>query len=99
MGVLKKLRGEYNGTYYSLSNLDASTKQKLTQDHFLFKEGDRFLQAASACRFWPTGRGIFHNEDKTFLVWINEEDHLRIISMQRGGDLGTVYRRLVQGTH
>lgn len=34
------------------------------------------------------GRGIFHNKDKTFLVWCNEEDHLRIISMQNGGNVG-----------
>lgn len=54
-----------------------------------------FLQAANACRFWPTGRGIFHNDDKTFLVWANEEDHLRIISMQKGGDLKQVFKRLV----
>lgn len=27
--------------------------------------------------------------------WCNEEDHLRIISMQMGGDLGQVYKRLV----
>lgn len=46
-------------------------------------------------RFWPSGRGIYHNDNKTFLVWCNEEDHLRIISMQKGGDLGEVYRRLV----
>jgi ATP:guanido phosphotransferase, C-terminal catalytic domain len=31
---------------------------------------------------WPDGRGIFHNKDKTFLVWVNEEDHMRCISMQ-----------------
>jgi creatine kinase len=29
------------------------------------------------------------------LVWCNEEDHLRIISMQKGGDLKAVYARLV----
>ena len=28
------------------------------------QEGDRFLQTANACRFWPTGRGIFHNTAK-----------------------------------
>ena len=55
----------------------------------------RFLQAAQACRFWPDGRGIFHNDNKTFLVWVNEEDHLRIISMQKGGDLLTIYKRLI----
>lgn len=36
------------------------------------------------------------NDTKTFLVWCNEEDHLRIISMQEGGDLGAVYARLVR---
>lgn len=36
-------------------------------------------------RDWPEGRGIFHNKDKTFLVWVNEEDQLRIISMQQVG--------------
>ena len=38
-------------------------------------------------RDWPEGRGIFHNAEKTFLVWVNEEDQLRIISMQKGGDV------------
>ena len=36
---------------------------------------------------WPKGRGIFHNKEKTFLTWVNEEDQLRIISMQKGGDV------------
>ena len=38
-------------------------------------------------RDWPEGRGIYHNKDKTFLTWVNEEDQLRIISMQKGGDV------------
>ena len=45
---------------------------------------------------WDTGRGIFHNKDKTFLTWVNEEDHFRFISMQMGGNLGEVYKRLVK---
>lgn len=59
--------------------MDKKTQQQLIDDHFLFKEGDRFLQAANACRYWPVGRGIYHNDNKTFLVWVNEEDHLRLI--------------------
>lgn len=93
--ALTGLQGELKGTYYPLTGMEKSIQQQLIDDHFLFKEGDRFLQAANACRYWPTGRGIYHNDDKTFLVWCNEEDHLRIISMQMGGDLGQIYRRLV----
>jgi len=87
--------GELSGKYHPLTGMSKEVQQQLIDDHFLFKEGDRFLQAANACRYWPTGRGIFHNENKTFLVWVNEEDHLRLISMQKGGDLGEIYRRLV----
>jgi arginine kinase len=45
-------------------------------------------------REWPEARGIFHNNSKTFLVWVNEEDQLRIISMQNGADLAEVFTRL-----
>ena len=92
---LAGLEGELKGTYYPLTGMTKEVQTQLIQDRFLFKEGDRFLQAANACRYWPTGRGIYHNVDKTFLVWCNEEDHLRIISMQKGGDLKAVYARLV----
>jgi arginine kinase len=30
---------------------------------------------------------------RTLVIWVNEEDHLRIISMEQGGDLGSVFRR------
>ncbi len=63
-------------------------------NHFLFKEGDRFLDSAGLNRDWPSGRGIFHNKDKTFLTWVNEEDQLRIISMQKGPDILAVFTRL-----
>jgi creatine kinase len=97
--TLTNLTGDHKGTYYPLTGMTKEVQQKLIDDHFLFKEGDRFLQAANACRFWPTGRGIYHNDAKTFLVWVNEEDHLRIISMQMGGDLGAVFRRLAEGVN
>jgi len=93
--VFKEFSGELKGTYYPLLGMDKKTQQQLIDDHFLFKEGDRFLQAANACRYWPKGRGIFHNENKTFLVWVNEEDHLRLISMQKGADIKQVFGRLI----
>ena len=74
--------------------MTAAQQQQLIDDHFLFKEGDRFLEACNLNRDWPEGRGIFHNNEKTFLVWVNEEDQLRIISMQQGADIGAVFTRL-----
>ena len=52
------------------------------------------MKACNLNRDWPSGRGIFHNTDKTFLVWVNEEDQLRIISMQPGAGIKEVFDRL-----
>ena len=97
--VLQSLEGDLAGTYHPLLGMDEETRQKLVADHFLFKKGDRFLEAAGSNRDWPEGRGIYYNHDKTFLVWVNEEDHLRIISMEKGSDIGSVFNRLCRAVN
>merc|ERR1712061_829211 len=92
-----KFEADLAGEYYPLTGMEESVRQQLVDDHFLFVSGDKNLQAAGMERDWPEGRGIFHNKDKTFLVWVNEEDQLRIISMQKGGDVKGVFERLARG--
>jgi protein-arginine kinase len=92
--ALSKFTGDLKGKYYSLGNMTPQEKKQLIEDHFLFKEGDKYLQSAFLEREWPEARGIFHNDNKTFLVWVNEEDQLRIISMQPGSDIREVFERL-----
>merc|ERR1712001_638803 len=89
--AFSNLKGDLAGTYYPLTGMDEKVRQQLVDDHFLFVSGDRNLIAAGMERDWPEGRGIFHNKDKTFLTWVNEEDQLRIISMQMGGDVRAVF--------
>jgi len=93
--ALNSLDKDLKGHYFSLDTLSDTDRDTLIKDHFLFKEGDRFLETAGLNRNWPKNRGIFHNIDKTFLVWVNEEDQLRIISMQKGGDIKEVFTRLI----
>jgi creatine kinase/arginine kinase len=92
--TLASFTGDLAGSYYPLDNMKEADRKSLIENHFLFKAGDRFLETAGLNRDWPNGRGIFHNNNKTFLVWINEEDELRIISMQQGGDIKEVFTRL-----
>merc|ERR1711982_268316 len=91
------LEGDLAGTYYPLTGMAENVRQQLVDDHFLFVSGDKNLQVSGMERDWPEGRGIFHNKDKTFLTWVNEEDQLRIISMQMGGDVRAVFDRLARG--
>merc|ERR1712158_269946 len=95
--ALSKLDGDLAGNYYPLTGMDEKVRQQLVDDHFLFVSGDRNLTVAGMERDWPEGRGIFHNDAKTFLIWVNEEDQLRIISMQKGGDVKQVFTRLARG--
>lgn len=44
---------DLKGTYYPLDGMTKEVQDRLIQDHFLFKEGDRHLQAANACNYWP----------------------------------------------
>ncbi len=96
VAALKSLTGDLSGNYYPLAGMEESVRQQLVADHFLFKQGDRFLESAGINRDWPEGRGIYHSADKRFLVWVNEEDQLRIISMQQGADMLAVFDRLAR---
>merc|ERR1719166_393298 len=94
VGVLQKFDGELKGKYYSLGSMSEADRKQLIADHFLFKGGDKYLESCGLEREWPEARGIFHNDAKTFLVWVNEEDQLRIISMQNGSNIRQVFERL-----
>ena len=96
VAALTQLSGSLSGHYYPLAGMSAAVQARLIEDHFLFKAGDKYLEAAGLNRDWPAGRGIYHNDEKTFLVWVNEEDQLRIISMQAGGNIQQVFQRLTQ---
>ncbi|MFH4978212.1 hypothetical protein AB6A40_004921 [Gnathostoma spinigerum] len=98
VSALDKIKDEeLRGKYYPLDGMSKEDQEKLIADHFLFKEGDRHLYHAKATKYWPRGRGIYFNNDKNFLIWVNEEDHLRIISMQNGSAVGEVLNRLIRG--
>merc|ERR1712038_1337890 len=96
--ALDTLGGELKGKYYPLSGMTEEQQDKLIDDHFLFdKPVSPLLTCAGMARDWPDARGIWHNDAKNFLVWVNEEDHARVISMQKGGDIKAVFRRFCEG--
>merc|ERR1712168_561879 len=96
--VLNGLDGEFQGKYYPLNNMTEAEQDQLIGDHFLFdKPVSPLLTCAGMARDWPDGRGIWHNDAKSFLVWVNEEDHLRVIAMEKGGNMREVFRRFCVG--
>lgn len=55
---------------------------------------DKYLVEAGIASDWPHGRGCYVSKDKEFIIWVGEEDHLRIMCMKKGIILNEVFDRL-----
>jgi creatine kinase len=94
-GAFEGLSGDLKGKYYPLYEMSSDEENFLQENGFLFQKPKvtNLLTNAGAARNWPQGRGIFHNDARTALCWCNEEDHCRIISMENGGNVKSVFAR------
>merc|ERR1712176_1186149 len=102
--------GELKGKYYGLAGskspaeigevaMDHAKEENLRNNGNLFQEPDSTLLLSSGCgRHWPDARGIFHNEAENFFVWVNEEDQMRIVSMQKGASVVEIFKRFAAAT-
>jgi creatine kinase len=101
------LDGDLAGEYFPLTGsrsfaakpngMEESKQDELREAGNLFQEPDSTLLLASGCgRHWPDARGIFHNDEKKLFVWLNEEDHMRIVSMQKGKNIKEVTARFIR---
>ena len=95
--VFATLEGDLAGDFFRHTTMTPEQTQQLIDDHFLFRGKDKMQAASGYHRHWPHGRGIFHSKSKEFVVWVNEGDHLRIISMEQGSDVKKVFERLGRG--
>ena len=62
----------------------------------MFKDmsNDPYLVSAGIASDWPFGRGSYISADESLIIWVGEEDHCRIMCMQRGTRLDEVFDRL-----
>lgn len=92
--ALTCLKDDLKGNYYSLEHAGEKESNQLKAKKLWFQKGDRFQDAAGINSDFPKGRGVYLSFDKQFIVWINEEDHLRIISLEKASDISSVYNRV-----
>ncbi len=92
---------EYGGGYNSLTpghpdKISDEEYKQLVADHIMFKDmaADPYLASAGIASDWPYGRGCYVSEDRGFVIWVGEEDHLRIMCMKKGTVLNDVFDRL-----
>merc|ERR1712071_84285 len=92
---------EFGGSYNSLTpghacHISEEKYQELVKAHIMFKDmsADSFLVDAGIAAHWPHGRGCYVSEDKGFIIWVGEEDHLRIMAMAKSLKINSVFDRL-----
>ncbi|MCF6320782.1 MAG: hypothetical protein L3J32_03330 [Rhizobiaceae bacterium] len=95
---------EFGGKYLSITpgsanEINAEEYEQRISAHQMFKDmsNDPYLKSAGISNDWPHGRGMYVSDEEDFLVWVGEEDHLRIMTMQRGGNLNAMFERLGNG--
>ena len=102
--------GSTRTTYQSVKDMDNTVHQQLVQRHILFPNPNSTLLAAGLGRDWPDGRGIYceqerddDDDDKSWpprdtpriVLWVNApQDHVWIISTEKGGNIQAVFSRL-----
>ncbi|XP_031426425.1 creatine kinase S-type, mitochondrial isoform X1 [Clupea harengus] len=101
--ALSGLKGDLSGRYYGLAEMTDQEQQRLIDGWLVIGQmpGESGMvheicitrrQLLYACRV-----RVGHNNEKTFLIWINEEDHTRVISMEKGGNMKRVFERFCRG--
>ncbi len=95
---------QFGGAYLSLTPgsshaIDEDAYRRRVEAHQMFKDMSRdpYLASAGIASDWPFGRGMYISNSDDFIVWVGEEDHLRIMAMSQGGDLASLFGRLHDG--
>merc|ERR1712088_19026 len=84
---------ELTGQFSPLRSLNAREQSKLLSSE-VFKLTYDDWRAAPGAKKWSEGQGVFVNNYSNFLLWVNLEDQLRLVSVSKGQDLKYVLLRL-----
>jgi len=97
--LMKKVMGvaympeELTGMYQNIYNLNQRQRIKFIEDEVFRVSGDSWLKEPDSYQ-WKEGAGVFVNNYRNFVLWINREDQLKLVSAQKGADLKYVLLRL-----
>lgn len=88
------LLGEFEGEYKSLSEFPDPNLGLLNVSSY---PTSPLITCSGRARDWPESRGIFRNKDNTFVVFVNEDDHVQFRCFDKGGNVQAVLDKLVRG--
>lgn len=76
------------GTFYIVADLTDDQETELKSVGAFMENSDKYSSSANVYQQWPVGRGVFVADDKSVVININGEDHVKFISTESGKDFG-----------
>ncbi|XP_066504486.1 zgc:172076 [Hoplias malabaricus] len=83
MKVLDQLSVEFPGKLYSIDDLNTETEDK----GIVMDGPPAALIKTGVGRDWPDARALWVSDDGTLAVWVNMEDHLRLVSSRSDANI------------
>ncbi|KAI4872814.1 hypothetical protein NFI96_016144 [Prochilodus magdalenae] len=91
--VLDQVSEEFPGKLYSIEDLNQET-----QDKGIIMDGPpASLIKTGVGRDWPDARALWVSEDGTLAVWVNMEDHLRLVSSRADANIQEAFTTVCLG--
>ena len=92
------LGGDLKGTFSPAHALPRELQHELEEEGMFFDKPlkTQYLAVCGAARHWPAGRGVIVNAARTYVMSINQEDHVRLVCKQKGADIQECFGRFCQ---
>jgi len=97
--LMKKVMGvaympeDLTGKFTSISKLNQREQTKFFSSDIFTLTGDAWMKEPGSVE-WTEGKGVFINNYSNFVLFVNLEDQLRLVSVAKGQDLKYVLLRL-----
>merc|ERR1719260_159477 len=97
--LIKKVMGvaympeDLTGKFTSISKLNQREQTKFFSSDIFTLTGDAWMKEPGSVE-WTDGKGVFINNYSNFVLFVNLEDQLRLVSVAKGQDLKYVLLRL-----
>merc|ERR1711936_1069588 len=97
--IMKRVMGvaympeDLTGSYTSLTWVNQRDQTKFLENEVFTLTGNAWRKESGAIN-WSEGQGVFMNNYGNFVLWVNMEDQLKLVSAARGQDIKYVLLRL-----
>ncbi|XP_034445721.1 creatine kinase B-type [Hippoglossus hippoglossus] len=85
--ALQRLEEELPGRFLLLEELDQDQQRELN-----LSPPSSAQQRIGVARDWPDARAVWLSDDGSLVVWVNMEDHLRLVSTQDDGNIVEAFK-------